>query len=75
MVKVIALLKLLSGPMISNNIKPTILMTIISLICNTFPSFRVYDPQFMFVNMADFQKDINSINVVKSSMTVLKTNK
>ena len=69
------LYKLLSGPMISKPIKPTILMTIILQICTVSPSFRVYDPQFMFVNMGDFQKDINSINVVKSSMTVLKTNK
>lgn len=29
----------------------------------------------MFIGMQEFQKDVNSINVVGSSMSVLKTNK
>ena len=37
--------------------------------------FSVYDPDFMFINMQQPQKDINSINVVGSCMNVLKTNK
>lgn len=35
----------------------------------------VYDPQNLFVAMSSFQKDVNSINVVSSCMSVLKTNK
>lgn len=35
----------------------------------------VYDPEQMFVGMTDAQKDVNSINVASSCMTVLKTNK
>lgn len=35
----------------------------------------VYDPQYLFVGMTDPQKDVNSINVAASCMTVLKTNK
>ena len=35
----------------------------------------VYDPQYMFVGMTEPQKDVNSINVASSCMTVLKTNK
>lgn len=35
----------------------------------------VYDPTFMFVSMTDPQKDVNSINVANSAISVLKTNK
>lgn len=42
---------------------------------NTFPQLRAYDPQFLFVGMTEQQKDINSINVMGSATSVLKTNK
>lgn len=35
----------------------------------------VYDPQYLFAAMTEPQKDVNSINVASSCMTVLKTNK
>lgn len=35
----------------------------------------VYDPQYLFVSMTEPQKDVNSINVASSCMSVLKTNK
>lgn len=35
----------------------------------------VYDPQYMFAAMTEVQKDVNSINVASSCMSVLKTNK
>lgn len=35
----------------------------------------VYDPQFMFIGMEEYNKDVNSVNVASSCMSVLKTNK
>ena len=35
----------------------------------------MYDPQFLFVGMAQYNKDVNSINVASSALSVLKTNR
>lgn len=35
----------------------------------------VYDPEYMFKSMSDYQRDINSINIVGHCLAVLKTNK
>ena len=35
----------------------------------------VYDPQYLFVGMDQYLKDVNSVNVISSCMSVLKTNK
>jgi hypothetical protein len=40
-----------------------------------FIMLRVYDPHFLLVGMPEPQKDINSINVLGSSVSVLKTSK